>query len=139
MKPATLLLLFCVLLGCTVKKTTSGISEDKTKETLDHHWVAFQANDLEATMDDYTGESVLITPDRTYRGLTEIRENFVGAFAAFPKGSSTLVLEKSVVVNDVGYILWHAKTPAFTLSFATDTFIIQNGKIVHQTYAGVAN
>lgn len=138
MKPATLLLLFCVL-GCTVKETTSAISEDKTKQTLDHHWVAFQANDLEATMEDYTEESVLITPNRTYRGLSEIRENFVGAFAAFPKDSSTLVLDKSVVVNDVGYILWHAKTPVFTLSYATDTFIIQNGKIVRQTYAGVAN
>lgn len=138
MKPVTLLLFFCVL-GCSVKKTTSGISEDKMKEILDHHWVAFQANDLEATMEDYTEESVLITPDRTFRGLSEIRENFVGAFAVFPKDSSTLVLDKSVVVNDVGYIIWHAKTPAFTLSFGTDTFIIKNGKIVRQTYAGVAN
>jgi ketosteroid isomerase-like protein len=114
------------------------INEQKTKEVLDHHWMTFQKNDLEGTMEDYTEESVLITPDATYRGLDEIRENFVNAFKAFPADSSTLTLTKSVVVKDVGYILWNAKTPAFNLSYATDSFIIQDGKIVRQTYAGVA-
>jgi hypothetical protein len=90
-------------------------------------------------MADYTEESVLITPDKTYNGLAEIRENFVSAFAAFPKDSAVLQLDKSVVVNDVGYILWQATTPKFKLSFATDTFIIRNGKIIRQTYAGVAS
>lgn len=134
------LILLTTSVSCNETKSVSpDINEAKTKEILDHHWVAFQANDLEATMEDYTEESVLITPDATYNGLDEIRKNFVNAFAAFPKDSSTLVLDKSVVVKDVGYILWHAKTPVFTLSYATDTFIIQNGKIVRQSYAGVAN
>jgi hypothetical protein len=113
------------------------ISEDQTKEVLDHHWVAFKANDLEETMKDYTEESVLITPNGTYSGLEEIRQNFINAFKAFPKDSSTFTLDKSVVVKDVGYILWKSKTPAFNLGYATDTFIIRNGKIVRQTYAGV--
>lgn len=139
MKPIVVLILLAVV-GCTETKTVSPeINEAKTKEILDHHWVAFQQNDLEATMEDYTEESVLITPDATYTGLDEIRKNFIHAFGVFPKDSATLVLDKSVVVKDVGYILWHATTPAFTLSYATDTFIIQNGKIVRQSYAGVAN
>ena len=140
MKPIVILILLTAVVGCTEIKTVSPeINEIMTKEILDHHWVAFQKNDLEATMDDYTEESVLITPDTTYTGLDEIRKNFVNAFVVFPKDSSTLVLDKSVVAKDVGYILWHAKTPALTLSYATDTFIIQNGKIVRQSYAGVAN
>ena len=114
------------------------INEQTTNEVLDHHWVAFKANDLEETMKDYTEESVLITPNDTYNGLEEIRNNFVNAFKAFPKDSTTFTLDKSVVVKDVGYILWNAKTPAFNLSYATDTFIIRDGKIVRQTYAGVA-
>jgi hypothetical protein len=89
-------------------------------------------------MVDYTEQSVLITPDKTYKGLAEIRENFVKAFAAFPKDSTMMTLNKSIVQQDVGYILWEATTPKFKLSFATDTFIIQGGKIVRQTYAGVA-
>ncbi|GAA4433742.1 hypothetical protein GCM10023188_23690 [Pontibacter saemangeumensis] len=117
----------------------TGISEDKTQEVLDHHWEAFSQNDMEAVMADYTEESVLITPDRTYAGLEEIRTNFENAFKAFPKDQTTFQLNKSVVEGDVAYILWQAKTPAFNLSYATDTFIIRDGKIISQTYAGVAD
>lgn len=114
------------------------ISEDQTKEVLDHHWMAFQKNDLEETMKDYTEESVLITPGGTYRGLEQIRENFINAFKLFPSDSTMFTLDKSIVVKDVGYILWKSKTPTFNLTYATDTFIIRGGKIVRQTYAGVA-
>lgn len=120
------------------ERTGADIDEQSTKDVLDHHWVAFKANDLEETMKDYTEESVLITPNATYSGLDEIRNNFIEAFKLFPKDSSTFTLDKSVVVKDVGYILWQAKTPAFNLGYATDTFVIRNGKIIRQTYAGVA-
>jgi len=134
------LLLLVFLFNCSEKKSAPApaINEETTSQVLKHHWDAFQANDLEATMEDYTEQSVLITPDRTFKGLSEIRENFVFAFSAFPKDSSTLQLTKTVVKDDVGYIIWNANTPKFSLTFATDTFIIQDGKIVRQTYAGVA-
>src|SRR5690349_22750400 len=76
------------------------IDEAGTKKVLDHHWDAFKANDLEETMKDYTEESVLVTPNATYKGLEEIRTNFVNAFKGFPKDSATFNLEKSVVVKD---------------------------------------
>jgi hypothetical protein len=119
--------------------TTGGpsISEESTAKVLDHHWQAFGANDLEAVMADYTEESILITPDKTYKGLKEIRDNFVFAFTVFPKGSSTLKLRKSIVQQEVGYITWEATTPKTKKSFNTDTFIIHDGKIVRQTYAGL--
>ena len=88
-------------------------------------------------MADYTEESILVTPDKTFRGLEEIRANFVAAFKAFPKDSSTLTLNKNTVSKDIGYIVWSAATPTFQLVYATDTFIIQNGKILRQTYAGL--
>ena len=133
-----LIFLFAIT-GCTTMKTASPlISEEKTKEVLEHHMTAFKANDLEATLDDYTEESVLITPDASFKGLAEIRKNFENAFAAFPKDSVTITINKSVVVNDLAYILWQAKTPKFELSYATDTFVVQDGKIIGQTYAGVA-
>lgn len=139
MKSNCFLLLITMLSACTGAPTEGEqINEDQTKTVLDHHWVAFKANDLEETMKDYTEESVLITPDATYRGLSEIRQNFVNAFLMFPKDSSTFSLDKTIVVKDVGYILWKSKTPTFNLTYATDTFIIRDGKIVRQTYAGVA-
>ncbi len=132
-------LLICVFTSCVKNENIAEqISEEKTKAVLNHHWTAFQANDLEATMEDYVEESVLITPNATYTGLDQIRQNFVNAFKMFPKDSSSFTLNKSLSVKDVGYILWQAKTPGFNLSYATDTFIIRDGKIIRQTYAGVA-
>ncbi|HEY9488805.1 MAG TPA: nuclear transport factor 2 family protein [Chryseosolibacter sp.] len=138
MKSVYPLILVFILAACVqTQNASSEISETETKKVLDHHWEAFKANDLEETMADYTDESVLITPTATYRGLQEIRTNFVNAFKAFPSDSATFVLENSIVVKDVGYILWNSKTPTFNLTFGTDTFIIRNGKIVRQTFAGV--
>lgn len=130
--------LVLLITSCT-ENPSDNVSEDKTREVLEHHWEAFKGNDLEAVMADYTEESVLITPDTTYRGLIEIRENFMLAFEAFPKNQSTLKLNKTVVEKDLAYILWEAKTPIFELTLGSDTFIIKNGKIVFQTYAGVRN
>ena len=136
-----LLSILSLVASCSEKKQASpealSISQESTQQVLDHHWKAFKANDLEETMADYTEESFLITPDKTYKGLAEIRQNFVSAFAAFPKDSSTFQLDKSLALQDVGYIIWQATTPTFKLSYGTDTFIIQNGKIIRQTYAGV--
>ena len=134
-----LLLLIC---ACATKPATTSsavINEEQTRKVLQHHWEAFQANELEATMADYTEQSILVTPDKTYHGLAEIRANFVAAFGAFTKGSASLKLNKTVVTRDIGYIIWEATTPKFNLTFATDTFIIQNGKIISQTYAGVVD
>lgn len=113
------------------------VNEETTRSVLDHHLDAFQANDLEATMADYTEASVLITPDKTYTGLAEIRTNFEGAFAVLPKDSMTFNVNKIVVVNDMAYILWDAVTPTLNFSFGTDTFIVHDGKIVRQTFGGV--
>ena len=151
------LLMILLLASCAEKKTvtegasastdstavpsvsTSGpsINEESTSQVLDHHWKAFNANDLEATMADYTEESILITPEKTFKGLKEIRDNFVFAFTIFPKDKSTLKLRKSIVQQEVGYITWEATTPKMKKSFNTDTFIIHDGKIVRQTYAGL--
>lgn len=70
--------------------------------------------------------------------LEEIQENFKNAYHTFPQAQTTFRLNKSVIVGDVGYILWQAKTPALDLTYASDTFIIREGKIISQTYAGVA-
>lgn len=138
MKPLLFLFAgFFFFLGCN-PISTEDIDEDTTKSVLDHHWDAFVKNDLERVMEDYSEESILITPDATYSGLEEIRNNFINAFLAFPTGESNLTLNKSIVEKDIGYILWEADTPEFNLTYATDSFIIRNGKIIRQTYAGVA-
>lgn len=127
-----------ILTGCDQKKEApAAANEAETKRVLDHHWQAFLANDLDETMKDYDEESVLITPNGNFQGLDQIRANFVNAFSRFPKDSTTFDLKSSVVVKDVGYIIWTSQTPAFNLTFGTDTFIIRDGKILRQTFGGV--
>jgi hypothetical protein len=116
--------------------SSNQINPELTQQVVDHHWKAFQENNLEEVMADYTENSLLITPDSTYRGLAAIRGNFIAAFKAFPIGQNPLKLNKTVVERDVAYILWQANTPTFDLLFATDTFIIEDGKILSQTYGG---
>ena len=118
------------------KMTDTSINEAMTKQVLEHHMQTFMKNDLDGVMSDYTEESILVTPDRTFAGLTEIRENFVGAFQALPTNGTTLTNIKSVATRDVGYVVWKATTPTLEFKYATDTFIIRDGKILRQTYAG---
>ena len=137
-KLITVSIIALMAFACSKKQSaqSSAIDEAKTQAVLDHHLKAFKENDLEATMADYGEKSILVTPDATYRGLAEIRKGFEGAFAAFPKDSTTMNITKTIVVQDVAYIIWNAKTPKFELSYATDSFIIRDGKIIRQTYAG---
>jgi hypothetical protein len=103
---------------------------------LQRHLNAFGENDIEAILDDFTNESVLITPEASYTGLEEIRGFFAGLIAHFPKQKSSFQIEKTVIKDELVYITWHGKTPSLEVLFATDTFIIKNGKIHMQTFAG---
>jgi len=126
--------LFAFACGPEVKKDT--IDEAVTKKVFDHHVQTFQQNDIEGVMADYTEKSILITPDRTFKGLAEIRENFIAAFSAVPTKGTTMTITKTVIRGDVAYFVWKAVTPTLDFKYATDTFIIVDGKIITQTFAG---
>jgi len=125
-----------IAVACDPGGKEASIDEAVTKKVFDHHVRTFQQNDLEGVMADYTEESILITPDRTFKGLAEIRENFVGAFGALPTNGTTMTVTKSVVQGDVAYFIWKAMTPTLDFKYATDTFIVADGKIKTQTFAG---
>jgi hypothetical protein len=136
MKYVSMIVFVLIAFACGSEARKSAIDEAVTKKVLDHHLQTFQANDLEGVMADYTEESILITPNRTYKGLAEIRENFVEAYKALPVKGTTMTVIKSVVNRDVAYIVWNAVSPTLNFKYATDTFIIVDGKIISQTFAG---
>jgi ketosteroid isomerase-like protein len=114
---------------------TSGISE-QTEKTLLHHLQAFGVGDVDAVMADYSEDAVLITPDRTLKGHTQIRSLFEQIFAnMFPPDSTSLNLAKQVVEGEIAYILWSGSSPHYNAPLATDTFVMRDGKIVAQTFA----
>ena len=107
-----------------------------SKNVLLRHLNSFKNNDLQAVISDYTNESVLITQDAIYKGPNEIKVFFASLIKQFPKQNSSFELDKVIVDDELVYIVWHGETPSLDVPFATDTFIIKNGKILRQTFAG---
>lgn len=115
------------------------IQSEVSNKLLKRHLNSFMHNDLHAVMLDYTEESVFITQEATYTGLREIEGFFANLIIHFPEHESKFELDKMIVKDELGFIVWHANTPSLIVSFGTDTFIIKNEKIYQQTSAGQLN
>jgi predicted SnoaL-like aldol condensation-catalyzing enzyme len=87
-------------------------------------------------MADYTAESRFFTPDGLLRGSEAIRRFFVRLFEEFAKPGMSFEMLRQEVYGDSAYIVWKAETADNRFELGTDTFIVQNGKIVTQTFAG---
>ena len=103
---------------------------------VSQHIESFLENNLEAVLSDYTNESVLITEEATYTGTEEIRAFFSSLITHFPRQTSKMSLEKMVVDDTLVFIVWRAKTSSLEVPFASDTFIVKEGKIHRQTFVG---
>ena len=104
-----------------------------TQELLQEHIYAVLEGNLDAILKDYTEASVIITAQMTVKGLDEIRNFFVGFLAQMPPGFVQAVkLLRQEIIGDVAFVVWNAEP---FLAFATDTFIISDGKIAIQTFA----
>jgi hypothetical protein len=141
MKKIILSIVILLLITACADKTkveqVSPINQETTQSVLDHHMKTFLGNDLEGIMADYTEESVLVTPNNTLKGITEIRDNFARVFTMLPKDSISFKMNKSLVVKDLAYIIWECDAPKIKFVYGSDSFIVQNGKIIRQTFAGV--
>ena len=105
-----------------------------TQDVLTHHLNCF--GDLASTMADYTAESRFFTPDGLLRGPEAIRRFFVRLFEEFAKPGMSFEMLRQEVDGDTAYIVWKAETADNRFELGTDTFIVRNGKIVTQTFAG---
>jgi len=110
---------------------------ESTTAVVNHHLEAFGSNNMEELMADYTDESVLMTPDGNFTGLAEIQGLFEQVVPMFPVEGTEFVMDKMVVDNNMAFVVWHAVTPVVEAELATDTFIIKDGKIFRQTFAGL--
>lgn len=108
-----------------------------TETVLNHHLQAFSAGDVDETLKDYTEDSVLIVPDTTLKGLDSIRAAFSNFFGGlFKPGTYNFTMDRTEVVGEVAYIVWHSVNQGADVKLGTDTFVIRDGKIAVQTFAG---
>jgi predicted SnoaL-like aldol condensation-catalyzing enzyme len=106
-----------------------------TRGVLTHHLNSFGVGDIVGTMADYTAESKFFTSDGLLRGPEAIRRFFVKLFEEFAKPGTSFEMLRQEVDGDTAYIVWRAATADNRFELGTDTFIVQNGKIVTQTFA----
>jgi ketosteroid isomerase-like protein len=107
-----------------------------THDVLAHHLECLGKLDLAGTMADYSDDATLFTPDGLIRGAAALRRFFAALFEEFAKPGMSSELLRQEVSGNIAYIVWTAETADNRFEVASDTFIIQNGKIAIQTFAG---
>jgi ketosteroid isomerase-like protein len=108
-----------------------------TREVLDHHVQALGRGDVDAILDDYTEESVLMVQEAALKGLVAIRAAFVAYLDGLLKpGTYELTMDSVRIDGEVAHAIWHAQCVGADIAFATDTFVVKGGKIALQTFAG---
>jgi ketosteroid isomerase-like protein len=107
-----------------------------TKEILDHHLKCFGEGNLEGILSDYAPAAVLFTPDGPLKGIGDIRPLFEAMFAEFGKPGAAFAMKQLSVDGDHAYIVWTAETADNVYEMGTDTFVVRDGKIVAQSFAG---
>ena len=109
---------------------------DTTQQVCEHHLRALAAGDLDGILSDYADDSLLIGPEGVVKGRQAIRGVFEGALASlFKPGTYEFTMDTLHVADDVAYLVWHANCASADIVFATDTFVIRNGRIAVQTFA----
>ena len=107
-----------------------------TKDVLDHHLKCFGEGDLKGILSDYAPGAVLFTPDGSLKGVDAIRPLFEAIFAEFGKPGAVFSMKQQSVEGDYAYILWTAETADNVYEVGTDTFVVRDGRIVAQSFAG---
>ncbi len=106
-----------------------------TKDVLNNHLASFREGNLEGILSDYAPGAVLFTPAGPLTGKA-IRAFFEALLAEFAKPGAVFSLAQQFIDGDYAYILWTAETADQRYELGTDTFVVRNGKIAVQSYAG---
>ena len=107
----------------------------ETQSVWEEHIAAWDANDLDAIMKDYTEESVMILNNSMLKGTEAIRNVFAKLFELFNNGHNEIA--RAVITGEVIYITWNFTPQAENGNsyFGTDSFFVQDGIIKYQTIA----
>jgi ketosteroid isomerase-like protein len=110
-------------------------TDTSTTAILDRNMKAFATRNVDALMENYADDAVLIAQDAAYRGKAEIRVFFEKLVGEFNSPQTTFALSVKYVNGPIAFIAWTAETPLRRYELGTDTFYVADGRIVYQTYA----
>ncbi|MBR2742996.1 MAG: nuclear transport factor 2 family protein [Clostridia bacterium] len=108
-----------------------------TLEIIHQHSENLIGKNLEAVMADFAQDAVMISPQGVLKGYDALRANFEGTIKNLltPDAKAEILLEKAE--GKIGYCIWKLESDHVSIPFASDTFVVENDKIVAQTFAAV--
>ena len=107
-----------------------------TKDIVDHHLKCFGESDLKGILSDYAPGAVLFTSDGPLRGVAAIRPLFQAMRAELGTPGAAFSMKPQFAEGHYAYSLWTAETADNVYEVGTDTFVVRDGKIVAQSFAG---
>ena len=102
-----------------------------TQEIFEHHVGAVGAGDLDALLEDYAEDAIVITRQGTVRGRPAIREAFTGMLGQIP--DAKFDMHTQVFADDVLLVEWSAAGSRARIPDGVDTFVFRDGEIRVQT------
>jgi ketosteroid isomerase-like protein len=105
-----------------------------TETVVRHHLRAFlEQKGLAAIVSDYDDDAHFYSEAKIYRGKQEIHGFFNDFLASLPAAAMDRFTLKSLHVDGhIAYITWCVGSD---IPLGTDTFVVDHGKIVSQTFA----
>ncbi|MEP6798078.1 MAG: FAD-binding protein [Lapillicoccus sp.] len=105
-----------------------------TETVVRNHLQAFLKQEgVDSIVQDYDDAAQFLTESKIYHGKHEIHGFFVDFLDGLPAGAiSRFELRSLQVEGSTGYITWRVGDE---IPLGTDTFVVEHGKIVSQTFA----
>ena len=113
-----------------------------TDKVLARHLKSLADGDLAGFLADFSPEIVVFRPlgflgaGGVAKGLDAIGPIFTALFAEFAGPGTRFEVRQQAIEGDYAYIVWDAETAENFYEPGSDTYIIKNGKIVFQSFAG---
>lgn len=108
-----------------------------SQEVFESHMMAVDTLNPSKVAEDYADNAIFITPEKTYKGKEAIFNFYKEFLPNFEDFQFNTIKQES---NDnVVYFVWTGKNKHIDVQLATDTYIIENGKIKQHTFAAVNN
>jgi ketosteroid isomerase-like protein len=101
------------------------------QEIFEHHARALEVGNVDAILEDYAEDAVVITPQGTVRGKAAIREAFTGMLGLLP--DATFDMRTQIFEDDVLFLEWSASGPTGRVTDGIDTFVFRGDQIRVQT------
>ena len=105
-----------------------------TETVVRNHLQAFMEHKgVAAILNDYDENARFITEAKIYQGKQEIHDFFTDFIGSLPAGAIDHFSLRSLRVDgNIAYITWSVGND---IPLGTDTFVVDSGKIVSQTFA----